>query len=133
MEEPGEGVASGTRELVDDHDFWPINRHGRPRDIFSFAWSERREQLALEFLGVEVRDLAAGIVTLVDDDAVLVELRGELFVKCDDAREGGVRDVHVADAAAGGFLDFAAVGVGPIEITDTVFSGSRLYGDFPGA
>src|SRR5204862_7588252 len=110
MEEPGEGVTAGTRELVDDHDFWPINRHGRPREIFPFAWSERREQLALEFLGVKIRDLAAGVVTLVDDDAVFVELRGELFVKGHDGWEGRVRDVLVDDTALCGVLVVAAVG-----------------------
>src|ERR1700674_4050748 len=133
MEEPGEGVAAGTRELVDDHNLWPVNRHRWPWDIFPFAWSERGEQLALEFLGVEIRNLAAGVVTLVDDDAVLVELRGELLVKSHDAGDGGVRHVHVANAAASGFLDFATVGVGPIEITDTVFSVNGLHGDFPRA
>src|SRR5437016_10205532 len=100
MEEPREGIAARTREFIDNHNLWSVNRHRRPGNLFSFAGGERGEQLALEFLGVKVRDLAARIVTLVDDDAVLVELRGELFVERDDAGEGGVRQVHVADAAA---------------------------------
>src|SRR5258708_3097504 len=109
MKEPREGVASGARNLVDDHHLRPINRDGRPRSVLAFARRERGEKLTAELFRVEVRNLSAGIVALIDDDAVLIELRGELLVERDDAGEGSVRHVHIADAAAGGLRDLAAV------------------------
>src|SRR5216684_797286 len=133
MEEPRESVAAGTGELVDDHYFWPVDRHGRPGDIFSFARGKGGEQFALEFFGVKIRNLPAGVVALVDNDAVLVELRGELLVERDDAGERGVRHVHIADAAAGRFRDFAPVFVHPSEITRTGITGRRSPADSPRA
>src|SRR5437016_1007333 len=100
MEEPREGVAARAGEFVYDHDFWTVDRHRRPRSILAVARSERGEKFAAKFLRVEIRNLAAGIVALVHDDAVLIELRGELFVERDDAGETCVRHMHVADAAA---------------------------------
>src|SRR5882724_11760435 len=91
MEEPREGIAAGAREFVDDHYLRSVNRDRRPWHIFSFSRRESREKFAAKFLRVEVRDLPAGVVALVNDDAVLIDLRGELFVKRDDAGEGGVR------------------------------------------
>src|SRR6202007_1227664 len=85
MEKPWEGIASGTGEFVDDHNLRTINRHRRPWSVFAFARSECGEKLAAEFLGVEIGNLSAGIVTLIDDHAVLVELRGELLVERDDS------------------------------------------------
>jgi len=41
----------------------------------------------------------------------------KLFVERDDAGKRSVRHMHVADAAARGFRDFAPVCVHPIEIT----------------
>src|SRR5258708_27798638 len=128
-----EGIAAGAGELIGHHNFGAEDSDGRPANVFAFARSEDGEELALEFFGVEVGDLAAGIVALVDDDAVLVELGGELFVEGDDSGDGGVRHVHVADAAAGSFGDFAAIGFPPIEVARLVLAGGGLYGDVPTA
>src|SRR5437899_6833620 len=133
MEEPRESVAAGTGKLIDDHYFWPVDRHGRPGDVFPLARCKRGKKFAAEFLGIEVRNLAAGVVTLVNDDAVLIELRGELLVERDDAGEGGVRHVHVADAATSSFRYFAAVFVHPSEIARTGFAARWLHGNFPPA
>src|SRR5258708_20799104 len=108
MKEPRERVAAGAGKFVDDHYLRPVNRDGWPRGVLAFARRERGEKLTAEFFGVEVRNLPAGIVALVDDDAVLIELRSELLVEGDDAGEGGVRHVHVSDAAAGSLSDLAA-------------------------
>src|SRR5882757_972267 len=133
MKEPREGVTTGTRKFVDDHYLRSVDRHGRPRRVLAFARRERGEKLTAELFRVEVRNLAAGIVALVDDDAVLIELRSELLVERDDAGEGGVRHVHIADAAAGGFRDLAAVFVHPIEIARTGFAVRGFHRDFPRA
>src|SRR6266851_526387 len=133
MKEPRECIAAGARKFVDDHDLRSVNRHWRPRRVLAFARRESREKLTAELFRVEVRNLAARIVALVDDDAVLIELRGELLVERDDAGEGGVRHVHIADAAASRLRDFAAVFVHPSEIARTSFTGGRLHGDFPRA
>src|SRR5216684_7478818 len=133
MKEPREGVASGARKFVDDHDLRSVNRDGRPRRVLAFARRERGEKLTAELFRVEVRNLAAGIVALVDDDAVLIELRSELLVERDDAGEGGVRHVHIADAAASRLRDFPAVFLHPSEIARTGFAVHRLHRDFPRA
>src|SRR5713101_2270421 len=129
VEKPRERIAAGARKFVDDHDLRSVNRDGRPRRVLAFARRERGEKLTAELFRVEVRNLAAGIVALVDDDAVLIELRGELLVERDDAGEGGVRHVHIADAAASRLRDLAAVFVHPSEIARTSFTGHRLHGD----
>ncbi len=96
MKEPGERVAAGAGKFVDDHDLRPVNRDGWPRSVLAFARRERGEKLTAELFGVEVRNLPAGIVALIDDDAVLIELRGELLVEGDDAGEGSVRHVQAS-------------------------------------
>src|SRR5258708_28405439 len=116
MKEPREGVAAGARKFVDDHYLWSVDRHGRPRSVFPFARGESGEKLTAELFRVEIRNLPAGIVALVDDDAVLIELRSELLVERDDAGEGGVRHVHIADAAASRLRDFPAGFLHPSEI-----------------
>jgi hypothetical protein len=45
------------------------------------------EQLALQFFRVEVGDVFTLVVSLVDDDAVLVELRVQRLVEFDDPRD----------------------------------------------
>src|SRR4029077_13348863 len=100
MEKPWEGIAAGAGEFVDDHHFGAVDGHGRPWRIFSFTRGEGGEKLAAKVLRVEIGNLAAGVVALIHDDAVLIKLRGELLVECDDARERGVRHMHVTDAAA---------------------------------
>src|SRR2546425_7500156 len=131
MKEPGEGVAARAGEFVDDHHLWSVNRHGWPGGVLAFAWGESGEELTAKLFRIKIRNLPAGIVTLVDNDAVLIELRGELLVERDDAGEGRVRHVHIADAAAGGLRDFAAVFLHPIEVTRTDFTVRWLDGDFP--
>ncbi len=133
MKEPREGVASGARKFVDDHDLRSVNRHGRPRRVLAFAWGESGEKLTAELFRVEIRNLPAGIVAFIDDDAVLIELRSELLVEGDDAWEGRVRHVHVSDAAASRLRDFAAVFVHPSEIAWTGFAVHWLHRDFPRA
>src|SRR5258708_36664816 len=130
MEEPGEGAAPRAGELVDDHDLGTVNRHGRPRDIFPLAWGERGEEFAAEFLRVKVRNLPAGIVAFIDDDAVLIELRGELLVEGDDTGEGCVRHVHVSDAAVSRLRDLAAVLLHPYAIARPDLGVSRPQLDF---
>src|SRR5258708_8902517 len=114
MEEPREGVAAGTREFVDDPDLRSVDRHRWPRSVFAFARGDCGEKFAAKFFSVKIRNLSTGVVALIDDDAVFVELRGELLVERRDAGERRVRHVHVNDAAAGGFQDFAAVFLPPI-------------------
>src|SRR5260370_38357288 len=93
---------------------------------------KEREQLTLEFFGVEVRDLAAGVVALVYDHAVFTELRVELFFELDDALDACVGDVHVPDASAGGFGNDTAIVFDTVEITHTGFVGDGLAHNFPG-
>src|SRR5712692_7913555 len=131
MEKPREGVAAGAGEFVDDHDLWTVDRHGRPRNVFSFARRERREEFAAQFLRIKIRNLPTRIVTFVNDDPVFVELCGELLVKSNDAGDGCVRHVHTADAAAGRFCNFAPVFLHPIQVTRTGFAGRRLHRNFP--
>src|SRR5258708_30320988 len=131
MKEPGERVAAGAGKFVDDHYLRPVNRDGWPRGVLAFARRERGKKLTAELFGVEVRNLPAGIVALIDDDAVLIELRGELLVEGDDAGEGSVRHVHIADAAAGGLRDLAAVFLPPREGRRARFGLRRLHRDFP--
>src|SRR3989442_9435727 len=131
MKEPGEGVAARAGEVVDDQHLWSVNRHGWTGGALAFAWGESGEQLTAKFFRIKIRNLPTGIVTLVDNDAVLIELRGELLVERDNAGERGIRHVHVPDAAAGGFRDFAAVFLHPIEVTRTGFTVRWLDGDFP--
>src|SRR5260370_23829003 len=121
MKEPREGFASGARKFVDDHDLRSVNRNGRPGRVFAFGWGESGEKLTAELFRVEIRNLPAGIVAFIDDDAVLIELRSELLVEGDDAWEGRVRHVHVSDAAASRLRDFAAVFLPPIHKTGTSF------------
>src|SRR5258707_14371273 len=83
MKEPREGVASGARKFVDDHDLRSVNRHGRPRRVLAFAWGESGVKLTAELFCVEIRNLPAGIVAFIVDDADLLELRGELHVEDD--------------------------------------------------
>src|SRR2546425_9479860 len=131
MKEPGEGVAARAGEFVDDHHLWSVNRHGWPGGVLAFAWGESGEELTAKLFRIKIRNLSAGIVTLVDNDAVLIELRGELLVERDDAGERGIRHVHVPDAAAGGFRNFAAVFLLPIEGTPAHFTLRRPVGPFP--
>src|SRR5260370_21090984 len=133
MENPWESIAAGAGEFIDDHQRGAVDGDWGPANVVAFAGSEDSKELALEFFRVEVGDLAAGVAALVDDDAVFVELAGELFIEGDDAGDGGVWHVHVADAAVGGFGDFAAIGFDPVEIVRTVLAGNGLYGDFRGA
>src|SRR5437867_12897977 len=88
VEEPRERIAAGPGEFVDDHHLWSVNRHGWPGGVLAFAWGESGEELTAKLFRIKIRNLPAGIVTLVDNDAVLIELRGELLVERDDAREG---------------------------------------------
>src|SRR5216684_1945392 len=131
MEKPREGVAAGAGEFVDDHDLWTVDRHGWPRNVFSFSRRERREEFAAQFLRIKIRNLPTRIVTFVNDDPVFVELCGELLVKSNDAGDGCVRHVHIADAAAGRFRNFAPVFLHPIQVTRTGFAGRRLHRNFP--
>src|SRR2546427_1538853 len=131
VEEPRERIAAGTGEFVDDHYLWSVNGYWWPRSIFPFARGESREKFAAKLFRIEIRNLSTGIVAFIDDHAVLIELRGELLVERDDAREGRVRHVHIADAPAGGLRDFAAVFLPPIEVKRTRFPLSWLYPDFP--
>src|SRR5216684_5783530 len=67
VEEPREGVAAGAGEFIDDHDLWTVDRHGRPRNVFSFARRKRREEFAAQFLRIKIRNLPTRIVTFVND------------------------------------------------------------------
>src|SRR2546426_6207946 len=131
MKEPGEGVAARAGEFVDDHHLWSVNGYWWPRSIFPFARGESREKFAAKLFRIEIRNLSTGIVAFIDDHAVLIELRGELLVERDDAREGRVRHVHIADAPAGGLRDFAAVFLPPIWIKRARFTVSWVDGYFP--
>ncbi len=133
MEKPWESIAARAGEFVDEHHLRAVDGDRGPANVVAFAGREDGQELALEFFRVEVGDLAAGVAALVDDDAVFVELGAELFIEGDDARDGGVWHVHVADAAVGSFGDFAAIGFDPVQIVRTIFAGNGLYGDFPGA
>src|SRR5439155_12038852 len=93
MKEPRKSIATRTGQLVYDHHFWSVNGHRGPRNVFPFARGNDREQLALELLRVEVGNLAAGVAAFINDEPVLVQLSGELFVEGDDAGKGGVGDM----------------------------------------
>jgi len=89
--------------------------------------------LTLELFRVEVRNIAALVVALVDDDAIFVELRVEGLIELDDAFDRGVGHVHVTDAAAGRVFDFFAIGVEPVDVARAGIIAHGFGHDFPGA
>src|ERR1700730_941330 len=133
MEKPGERVTARAGEFIDDHYLGTVDGDGGPADVGSFARCQNGEELALEFFRIEVGDLTAGIGALIDDDAVFIELADELFVEGDDAGNGSVWHVHVADATMSGLRDFAAIGVDPIEVMRPVVASGGFYGYVPRA
>src|SRR3984957_19926268 len=132
-EEPRKQIAPGAGELVDEHDFGSVDADRRIRNVLAIANGDDRQERALEFFGVEIGNLAAGVEAFVDDHAGFVELSAELLVKGDDAGNAGVRNMHVTNAAAGRFRDFPAVGLNPIEIAEAGVVADGFYRDFPRA
>src|SRR5438445_6273807 len=78
-EEPREGISARTGQFVDQHDLRPEDTLRRPGKVLRIARSDIGQELPLELLGEKVRNVAAAVVALIDDDAVLIELRVERF------------------------------------------------------
>src|SRR6267142_851553 len=130
---PRESVATGSGEFIGDHHFRTVDGDRGPANRLSFSRGENGKKLALKFFGVEVGNLTAGVGAFIDNDAILVELAGQLFIKSDDAGNTGVRHVHVADTAVRSLRNFAAVALDPIEIVRTVLVADGFYRDLPRA
>src|SRR5689334_3189892 len=89
--------------------------------------------MAAEFLGVEIGREASVIETLVDDNPLDALLAPEVFVEHPYPIDGGIGHVHVADAAAGGLGDLAAIALDPVQVVQSPFAGDRPDRDLPGA
>jgi len=73
------------------------------------------------------------IVAFIDDQAVFANLRVQIFVEHDDAGDACVRHMHVADAAAGGFLNNLAARFDPVDVTQLNLTANRTNDCFPRA
>ena len=97
-----------TGQFVHDHYLWVRRSHWRVwAAIFTLARGRHVEQFAIQLLGVEIRDEAAVVVALVDDQTFLAHFGRKVFVERNDAVDLCVGHVHIADTSAGCGVHFA--------------------------
>ena len=88
-------------------------------------------ELPAQLLDDVVRDLAALIVSLVDDRALLVLLREVVAVERRVTGARGVRQPHVGELAAGKLVHEMAIVVDPCLRAQLIVVADRLHGDDP--
>src|SRR6185312_10557055 len=100
LEVPRQRIAARAGELIDDHDLGPENRLRRHHRHATPAGHVDAHGPLLQLLDDIVRDQAAVVVALIDDDALLVDLGEEVAVEIGEAAPGGVGQVDIAELAA---------------------------------
>ena len=89
--------------------------------IVAVAHRPVADERPAQHVDVVVRDLAAAVEALVDDDGVLVRLRIEVALEIGVAGLGGVGHVDVRDAPAGCRVDLLQVPLDPVAIAQRGF------------
>ena len=112
----GEDVAVAAAVLVGEGDHGPARCLERVGDGGADARDVVAEPAAGQLLDEEARDAAAAVEAGVDDEALAVVLEQEASVELAEALGPHVRDVDVAEAAAAGLTDVAAVVCDPLPI-----------------
>ena len=95
MKHVRQGVAPGTCRLVDDHYLRPIDSGDRRGRRLAVTLHKVAHQFSIQFVDDVIRNLAAVIVSLVDDRAVFVLLRVVVTSEVGVTGAGGIRKPNV--------------------------------------
>ena len=123
LEEVGEEVAIRGRVFVGDAGHRAVENDLRLGGAGGIAGGVHAGEDAAEALEDDLIDEAAAVVAHVEDKALLADLREKLLDEFVEAGGFHVGEIDVADFAAGGLLDFFAIGVDPIEFAEAEFGG----------
>src|SRR6202034_1351464 len=132
-EKPGHGVTARTGELIDDHHLRTVDRHRRIEHVLTFARGDHVHRLAAKIVDDVVGELAAVIEALIENGALLANLREEVAVEIRIAAPGGVRQINVGEFSTARLVHFAAIGFDPVKIAKRVLAGNGDDGDVAGA
>jgi hypothetical protein len=115
------------------HDERAVHRAHRVGSGAATAGVEHRERLAAHALEDALRHEAAAVPPDVDDQRLLVDLGVEPGVERDHAVGAHVRQVDVADLAAGLLADVLAVAADPVGVAQPALGAHRVDHDVAGA
>src|SRR5580658_8998014 len=130
---PGQRVAAGAGKFIGDHHFGPVDSAERRGVIGAFARGPVIPNFPLHVLDDVISSLASGVEALVNDGALLAELREIVAIEIGEAARAGVGKIDVSEFAAAEFGDFAEIVFDPGAIAQTGFIGYWDDGDFAGA
>ncbi len=125
---PRQRVAARPGELVDQHHLRAVDRERRIEKRFAVARLYDRERLTLEIVDDVVGDLAAVIETLVEDDALLSDLREEIAIEVREPAVARIRKIHVRELSAAELVDFAPVALDPVVVAEIGLARDRHDG-----
>jgi len=133
MEEQGKASPPEPASSLTIITFGPVDRHGRPGDVFPLARCKRGKKSGgvSRYRSQEFgRRSCNAPVTMMPS---FIELRGELFVERDDAGNE-VSGTWACSRCGPPWLPRLYGGFGPsLEITRAGIAAARLHGDFPRA
>ena len=122
LEQPREHVAAGTCEPVDEHRHWSTMSIWWPCVIARVTTSPEVRHRSIEQLDEARWNLSATIPAFIDEKrrfhALTVELPHEFSLPI----RASIRNIDVADLAAGKFVDHASLTLDPIAIVQIVFA-----------
>src|SRR6516162_5305388 len=104
LETMAENVAVGTGERIGHRDDRPADGVGRIWKRRSVSWRIVSYPLAHELFEQQRRDVAAAVVTNVDDQSFSIELAQVASVELRETPRPHVGNVQVADALAGALV-----------------------------
>src|SRR5262249_12685248 len=115
--------------FVDQHDLRAEDRAARRLEVLAVARRPHGGEWPAQMVDVIIGDLPATVEALIYNDGLLIYLREEIALEVLVAQIGGVWNIDIGHAAAGGAMHLLEVALNPIAISQGGLVGQRLDGD----